>query len=1425
MQNERLAHEIIEAFEIVKKEVMIFRASDESHMTYEEILKKPLPEAYRSLLGPLRFDYMDMKDPATLKFKHYYAYLTAPNLPPQSKMIRLAQELADLSNSLPHEHTNAIFVRVDKTKVDLMKVMIMGSSQTPYAHGAFEYDVYFDDSYPNSPPKVNLMTTGGGAVRFNPNLYANGKVCLSLLGTWQGRGGENWNPKLSTFLQVLLSIQSLIMTEDIYYNEPGLEVYAGTPQGELENEGYSNVVRFCNIKYAMIEQMRNPPRGFETAIKRHFYLKKKEILDEVHQWIELSKTKDASYTGCQNYNWQNLFGQSKTKYPEMLTEIVKELEEELNKLPPPVETIEEESTIQQVKRARKPAKTQAPVEEKPLEEEIDVTYDKDDVKSKELDITDDAVKDRWSRYIGAMGIEAVMKQANSSVFLSGLGPLGVEIAKNITLSGVKRLTLHDSKKVVLSELAGQFFLEEADIGKNRVTASLNKLQQLNFYVKIDAVKLGEELPQAENELESLGLKNYNLVIATETNNETLLALDKFCRARGIAFIAADVYGPFSRVFCDFGNEFLVADKDGEEIREVLIKSITNEEQGLVTLLENNKHNFEDGDQVLITEVVGMKELNETQHHVKVVNAHSFRIGDTTKFTPHSHNGKVKLIKNPIVVKFKSFEEAMKNPQTSLDQNLAISDFTKASRSLQAHILFETLDETRKHTGRLPKPWSSEESDDFVKLVTAKLKEAQIGVDDEKLLYQFASTCSGVFAPLAAFIGGFVAQEAVKALTHKFMPINQLFYTDCTEVIPQNQGQLVQKADRYDGLRVCIGDELFQKLTKIKLFMVGVGAIGCELLKNFAMLGIGTAQEGELTITDPDVIETSNLNRQFLFREKHLRKPKSQTAAASVIQMNPNLKGKIHARLDKVHPGSAHIFTDKFFEDVDVVANALDNVQARRYIDMRCVKAKTPLLESGTLGPKGHVQVVVPYKTESYGSQEDPQDEQEIPHCTLKMFPEETLHCVEWARDKFGKLFTQKPRSLAKLLDDPNSAPTNMQELQTLKQAVKLLKKMPTNFDDCIRYARHKFQKYFVNDIRQLLFTYPLEHKTKQGTPFWSSPKRPPAEVLFNAADLLHASFIVAAAVMWATIFGVPIPGDCSKEQVKLKLAQEAAEIKVKDFKPSNEKAKELATEVELEQNKQAAAPEEDKPKEEFVYSNEFEVYQKQFQELLASLPRDALGNIKPVIFPQEFEKDNDKNFHIEFISSLANCRASNYKLEPMDWMTVKLKAGRIVPALATTTASIAGLQTIELCKMINQNKVEDMKNAFLNFAVPYLTLSEPGPVQTIKLTENLSVTLWNRWEISLSGKDSSLKQLFARVMSQYQLECRDVMHEGRLVYLHNVMELPGREAEKEKALNQPLESLLDLDETVDHVDLTITFCKIAENKILEGTPEVRVRFI
>lgn len=210
----------------------------QANQLIKQILEMPMPEAYQLLLKDLRFDYMDMKDAKNAYTHHYLSYIQADYTPSITKMIRLASETADLAQALPYEHTNGIFCRCDKDRVDVMKAMIMGAIGTPYAHGAYVFDIFFEDSYPNGPPKVNLETTGGGQVRFNPNLYACGKVCLSLLGTWRGNATENWDSKLSTLMQVLISIQAIIMSDAVYFNEPGFEHEAATEKGQQKNEAY-----------------------------------------------------------------------------------------------------------------------------------------------------------------------------------------------------------------------------------------------------------------------------------------------------------------------------------------------------------------------------------------------------------------------------------------------------------------------------------------------------------------------------------------------------------------------------------------------------------------------------------------------------------------------------------------------------------------------------------------------------------------------------------------------------------------------------------------------------------------------------------------------------------------------------------------------------------------------------------------------------------------------------------------------------------------------------------------------------------------------------------------------------------------------------------------------------------------------------------
>ena len=362
----------------------------------------------------------------------------------------------------------------------------------------------------------------------------------------------------------------------------------------------------------MIDQIKNLPKGFENVIKRHFYLKKEELLQEVHKWIKYAEHRDASYAGLandHNTNWCSEFKSSKTRYKDMLTEAIRELESELGKLPAPSGKDLKRKTTKKKEKKAENVNINTGITNL---EETDVSYDKPGaIITKEMNIDDENVKDRWSRYTGAMGLDAVTKQSNATIFMTGLGALGVEITKNSVIFGVKKFAIHNSRKTTFTDLSGQFYLSEEDVGKNRVLASLNKIQQLNYYVKIDTALLDQKLPKEEGEIDKL-LKGYTLVMLSETDYETQIAINNYCGKNKTYFISTDAYGPFSRVFSDFDDEFVVVDKNGKEIQEVMIGSITTEEEGLVKLLSGHSQKYEDGDIVTINGVDGIELVEKGQ---------------------------------------------------------------------------------------------------------------------------------------------------------------------------------------------------------------------------------------------------------------------------------------------------------------------------------------------------------------------------------------------------------------------------------------------------------------------------------------------------------------------------------------------------------------------------------------------------------------------------------------------------------------------------------------------------------------------------------------------------------------------------------------------------------------------------------------------
>jgi len=209
----------------------------------------------------------------------------AEGVRPRPRMVRVGKELASLTVDLPLNYSSSVFVRVDEENLTLWRALITGPEGTPYSSGCFIFDAYFPPQYPAIPPSVLLKTTGGGSVRFNPNLYVCGKVCLSLLGTWSGERGESWNSTVSSMLQVLVSIQSLILVEDPYFNEPGFESTMHTAHGRTAARDYSANIMEQTMRYAIEEQLRRPPPEFADVIKAHFRMQKHTVVATCEKWI------------------------------------------------------------------------------------------------------------------------------------------------------------------------------------------------------------------------------------------------------------------------------------------------------------------------------------------------------------------------------------------------------------------------------------------------------------------------------------------------------------------------------------------------------------------------------------------------------------------------------------------------------------------------------------------------------------------------------------------------------------------------------------------------------------------------------------------------------------------------------------------------------------------------------------------------------------------------------------------------------------------------------------------------------------------------------------------------------------------------------------------------------------------------------------
>jgi len=956
-------------------------------------------------------------------------------------------------------------------------------------------------------------------------------------------------------------------------------------------------------------------------------------------------------------------------------------------------------------------------------------------------------------------------------------------------------------------------VDESDLEASAVSGATllaEYIQRLNPGVQVDIVQRRKilDLMQksdegASEEEDTVTLGTNPVVVCVDRSQSVQLEMNDACRnkttATSVPFVSVETAGVHSRVFCDFGPKFVVVDEDGETPRATLLNRVEEVESSInsnlftVHCLEGERHDVSHGD---VIEFQGDQSDGQDgnvkfpKYQVTSVKSPScFTIKRWEEEKDESAESLMILlgggarsfvrVKIPKATTFLSLREILYPSSSDDDENtlafledeslFAPSDLDKSFDPVRRRAVMTSmaaLDLFVKKYNRLPSRIGTKEQsaskqkrtdmDRFHTLIRKMIKATDVAAPQSEtwdtVINQFAQTCRGKFTPIQALSGALAAQEVLKAATGLYNPVHQFLLYDCDEVLHGNE-ECPESEPIASGQSYILGEHISKKIARSRIFLVGAGAIGCELLKNLSAMGAGTGssntKQGCLIITDMDTIEKSNLSRQLLFRDHDVGEFKSTAARTAMMRFLPDCH--IEAHTSRVGDGEDGPFDDDFWSSgCNVVLNALDNVEARLFVDKKCVSHGLGLVDAGTLGPKGNVQVVVPNYSESYGSSADP-PEPDIPVCTLKNFPYEISHTIQWARDLFDGYFNRRPRQANDHVGEISQA----EDLSNIAQALleKLGEDAATDMaeelgedlgvfpfvvgsDDpsdpeyvlavkkaSLSWAIERAYNLFFKSMDELIQKHPIDSLDDDGQPFWSGTRRPPTPLRFIPLDseddevsaqqvIINeriAEFVSAATRLRMESF-LSISGEDAPSLISLDEALTALQVHAKEL-AKHRKSKQILHNLSGGGDSDTVSAIVDKL--------------NGAKTGASFLPRLNLA---------DFEKDDESNGHVAFVTAASNLRALCYGIAPADPMETRRVAGRIVPAMITTTGLVSALSCLELVKLLKGVPLNVHRNAFVNLALPFFAFTAPLPAEEVLGVNGNTHTIWDNIVIKGSSK-------------------------------------------------------------------------------------------
>jgi ubiquitin-activating enzyme E1 len=896
---------------------------------------------------------------------------------------------------------------------------------------------------------------------------------------------------------------------------------------------------------------------------------------------------------------------------------------------------------------------------------------------------------RYSRQSYSIGQDVQTKLSESSILVIGYNTVSQEIIRNLALIGIAKIDIFLNSKILNENICSTgLYYKLID---NKIP--LEDLRKLNPTIEINYVNILDE----NNELDIKKIINkYNLLILTNSIIDDAININQITHKLNIPFIMCGTYGLMGYIFNDFGDNFSINDIDGEISDPLILESIDGK-----LIKFKDEHKLSQDDIIIVTNSDGL----ETEY--KIYRKKTPLIIELKNNISQNKNDYCKIIRKKNSQTF-NFEPLKKNINniTSI-----INDWSfDTNRNNLLHKLHISLDKYYIDFGEIPKSWSITDWEIFQDKYLNKIDFNT--ESDIMLAKKFCFTLRGEVLPFCSIIGGIVSHEVFKVLAHKYIPITQWCYMDYLDLI--NDSEIIEHTDytnrnfktktKYNGLVNVFGKKYLEIIQNTIPFIVGSGAIGCELVKNLGMMGIK-----EIYLTDPDHIEKSNLSRQFLFNDGDIRQSKSETVSKKIKLMNPDIN--IKSFNQKMCLETEEIFNKDFHSKINIYLNALDNVDARVYMDSIAIKYSKPLIDSGTMGSKGNVQVVIPYLTESYGSTTDPDEKTGIPICTIKAFPYKYEHTIQWARELFETEFNIIPTLLNKYKNLDEIYKLNDADIKQLLNQLYKYKDFELTTEYFNNLLRTIYKENFIDNIKEIINKY---SKNKEG---FEDKKLP---IYLNNQNLNNEIILFYK-------YGFELLNQIFNSNVIFNYELNNDQY---NYELNNDQYNNFLHDLKID-----------------------ELNTEQIIDILKPIFNQS--NILIKINPIEFEKDDDDLYHVHWIWLSSNLRNFQYSISQIDlWETRKI-AGNIIPALITTTSLISGFQILEfikICKFYTHDKyinninnlnkdIDIYKNRFVNLNTNYCDGINPSPSKKYILDNDTTISEWTNFKTKLINTEEIIKEI------------------------------------------------------------------------------------